>query len=105
MILSPFAPYLAEGTSYLTVTASAQTMTGISPSGIKTAYRCVNSGTATINLLATAVGAVVVAATLTTGMTMLPGTAEVFTLPPNVTLSVIGSATGSVFSITPGEGA
>lgn len=104
MIISPFQPYLAEATTYVSVTGSAATVTGISPSGKCFSYRFVNNGTFALNFLATPVGATVVAATVSTGIQMLPGTVEVFSLPPNVTLSVIGAG-ATTLSVTPGEGA
>lgn len=105
MILNPFQPYLAEGTTYLSVTTSAATSAGvISPSGKCTSYRFCNDGTSAVIFLATPVGVPVVAVTVTTGVKMLPGTVETFTLPPNVTLSVIGAGATSL-SVTPGEGA
>jgi|ERR1700758_2890129 len=104
MILNPFQPYLAEATTYISVTTSAATSTNLSPSGKCTAYRFCNNGTSAINFLATPVGAAVTAVTTTTGVQMLPGTVETFTLPPNVTLSVIGAG-ATTLSVTPGEGA
>ncbi len=109
MILDPFQPYWAEATTYVSVTGSAATVTGanngaISPSGKCKAYRFCNNGTSAINFIAYPNGATVTAVTVTTGVQMLPGTVETFTLPPNMTLSVIGAG-ATTLSVTPGEGA
>lgn len=110
MILNPFQPSNTDPTIYLAVTGTAQSITSSSPSGRSMAYRLVNNGTQAINFLVYPQGVTIGStaapvATTSTGMQMLAGTVEMFTLPPNAQFSVIASTTGSTLSVTPGEGA
>ncbi len=102
MLLNPFQPG-TDGTTTLAITASAQLMTP-SSSGKYSVYRFANIGTQPIYWLPYAAGIAVVAVTTATGIPMLAGAVETFTLPVNVQVSVIAASTGSTLSITPGEG-
>jgi len=102
MLLNPFQPG-TDGTTTLAITASAQTMNP-STSGKYSVYRFSNIGTQPIYWIAYAAGSSVTPATTATGIPMLAGAVETFTLPVNPQVSVIAGSTGSTLSITPGEG-
>lgn len=104
----PFAPTgteqsVAASTIALAVTASAQQLALPLKSSHSATVRLVNVGSQVVfvlfgNLTVTTSGTAL-------GMPLLPGSVEVFSLPPSVTqLSAIAAATGSTLYVTCGEG-
>lgn len=65
-------------------------------------YRFVNNGANVIYWTYSSVA--IPTAVVATGIASMPNTVEVFTLPPNVFIAAIASATGNTLQVTPGEG-
>lgn len=110
-VSQPFQPLAGTSTKSIAVTASAQALTCDSlTTGSTNSYRFevrdTTTGTGgppvTISFGTTITAAS--AAVIGTNMEMLPNTIEVFTLPAQLAVSVIASATGSTFRCTAGAG-
>lgn len=102
MTIRPFEPIPSQNTANIAVTGASQVLAvPVAGQGTRS-IRVLNSGTQIIFIV---FGISTSTAAVATAMPILANSAEIFTLPNNVThVAVIASATGSTMYITVGEG-